>query len=325
MMLKYPGLLWLFLIFIPLIAWYVWKHRNSNPSIGISTTESLAKLPTSWKVVAMHVCFALQLVAIGGLIVALCRPQTHDHMRTSRIEGTDIVLALDISGSMSARDFDPSRFAAAKDVAMKFVNMRDNDNMGLVVFAGESLSLMPLTNDRAALINAIKEIEMGDLNDGTAIGDGLTSAINRIASGKARSKSIILLTDGTNNAGDVPPSTAAQIAKQKGIKVYTIGVGTNGTIQVTDPYGFSSVTMETKIDEQSLKQISSLTGGKYFRATDERMLNDVFNEIDTLEKTVLDVDRFTLTDEDFMPWIMLSLCAFCAALLLRYTVLRRIP
>nr|QJR98319.1 aerotolerance protein BatA [uncultured Muribaculaceae bacterium] len=285
----------------------------------------LEKLPVSWKVVAMHVVFALQLVAIGGLIVALCRPQTHDHMRTSRIEGTDIVLALDISGSMTARDFEPSRFAAAKDVAIKFVNQRTNDNIGLVVFAGESLSLMPLTNDRASLMNAIKQVEMGELNDGTAIGDGLTSAINRIASGKAKSKSIILLTDGTNNAGDVPPSTAAQIAKQKGIKVYTIGVGTNGSIQITDPYGFSTTTMETKIDEQSLKQISSLTGGKYFRATDERMLRDVFNEIDSLEKTVLDVDKYTLTDENFMPWILLSLCAFCGALLLRYTVLRRIP
>jgi len=325
MIFKNPGMLWLFVIFIPIITWYLWKHRNSNPSLGISTTESLVKLPTSWKVVAMHVCFGLQLVAVGGLIVALCRPQTHDHLRTSRIEGTDIVLALDISGSMSARDFMPSRFAAAKDVATKFVNLRSNDNMGFVVFAGESLSLMPLTNDRAALMNAIQQVEMGELNDGTAIGDGLTSAINRIASGKAKSKSIILLTDGTNNAGDVPPSTAAQIAKQKGIKVYTIGVGTNGTIQITDPYGFSTTTMETKIDEQSLKQIAQLTGGKYFRATDERMLNQVFEEIDSLEKTVLDVDRFTLTDENFMPWVLLSLCAFCVALILRYTVLRRIP
>lgn len=273
----------------------------------------------------MHLCFVLQLVAIGGLIVALCRPQTHDHRRTSRIEGTDIVLALDISGSMSAQDFSPSRFVAAKDVATKFVNQRANDNIGLVVFAGESLSLMPLTNDRSALINAISQVEMGDLNDGTAIGDGLTSAINRVASGKAKSKSIILLTDGTNNAGDVPPSTAAQIAKQKGIKVYTIGVGTNGSIQITDPYGFSTTTMETKIDEQSLKSIASLTGGKYFRAKDEKMLKAVFEEIDRLEKTVLDVDRFTLTDENFMPWVLLSLCAFCAFLLLRYTVLRRIP
>lgn len=325
MMLKYPALLWLFLIFIPLIAWYIWKHRNSNPSIGISTATPIEKLPISWKVIAMHVCFGLQLVAIGALIVALARPQTHDHLRTSRIEGTDIVLALDISGSMTARDFEPSRFAAAKDVATKFVNQRTNDNIGLVVFAGESLSLMPLTNDRAALINAIRQVEMGELNDGTAIGDGLTSAINRIASGKAKSKSIILLTDGTNNAGDVPPSTAAQIAKQKGIKVYTIGVGTNGTIQITDPYGFSSTTMETKIDEQSLKQIASVTGGKFFRATDEKMLRDVFEEIDSLEKTVLDVDKFTLTDENFMPWILVAICAMCACLLMRYTLLRRIP
>ncbi len=325
MMLKHPALLWLFLIYIPLIGWYIWKHRNANPSMGISTVAPFAKLPVSWKVWAMHVVFALQLVAIGALIVALARPQTHDHLRTSRIEGTDIVLALDISGSMTAKDFEPSRFAAAKDVATKFVNMRENDNMGLVVFAGESLSLMPLTNDRAALMNAIRQVEMGQLTDGTAIGDGLTSAINRIASGKAKSKSIVLLTDGTNNAGDVPPSTAAQIAKQKGIKVYTIGVGTNGSIQITDPYGFSTTTMETKIDEQSLRQIADLTGGKYFRATDEEMLNDVFEEIDRLEKTVLDVDRFTLTDENFMPWLLVALCAMCASLLMRYTVLRRIP
>ncbi|MBD5356659.1 MAG: VWA domain-containing protein [Bacteroides sp.] len=325
MMFKYPGLLWLLLILLPLIAWYVWKHRNANPSLGISTISPVLNLPVSWKTIVMHVAFGLQLVAIAGLIVALARPQTHDHLRTSRIEGTDIVLAIDISGSMSARDFEPSRFAAAKEVASKFVNQRVNDNMGLVVFAGESLSLMPLTNDRAALINAIGMIDMGQLNDGTAIGDGLVSAINRITSGKAKSKSIILLTDGTNNAGDVPPSTAAQIAKQKGIKVYTIGVGKNGTIQVTDPYGFSSTTLETKIDEQSLKEIAAMTNGKYFRATDEKMLRQVFDEIDSLEKTVLDVDKYTLTDENFMPWVLISLGALCLYLILRYTVLRRIP
>ena len=324
-MLKYPGFLFFFLLYIPLIAWYIWKHKNASPSMGVSTALPFMKFRPSWKVWLMHFSFVLQLVVIGALIVALCRPQTHDNFNKSRVEGTDIVLALDISGSMSARDFEPSRFVAAKDVASHFVSQRENDNIGLVVFAGESLSLMPLTNDRAALMNAIKEVDMGLLNDGTAIGDGLASAINRIATGKAKSKSIILLTDGTNNAGEVPPSTAAQIARQKGIKIYTIGVGTNGTIQITDPYGFSSTTMETKIDEESLKEIASLTNGKYFRATDEKMLKKVFDEIDSLEKTVLDVDRFTFTDENFMPWVLIALCALCAYLLLRYTVLRKIP
>ena len=322
---KHPGLLFLFLLYIPLIAWYVWKHRNANPSLGISSILPVAKMPVSWKQILMHVCFALQLIAIGGLIVALARPQSHDNFNKSNINGTDIVLALDISGSMNAKDFNPSRFAAAKDVASKFVNQRENDNIGLVIFAGESLSIMPLTNDRAALVNAIDNIEMGDLVDGTAIGDGLISAINRIASGKAKSKSIILLTDGTNNAGDVPPATAAQIAKQKGIRVYTIGVGTNGTINIPDPYGFSSTVIETKIDEASLRQIAESTNGKYFRAKDEKVLENVFDEIDKLEKTVIDVDRFTYTEENFEPWILLSLCSLGLYLLLRYTILRRIP
>lgn len=322
---KYPGYLFLFLLYIPLIAWYIWKYKNANPSLGISTLRPISKLPVSWKEIAIHFCFVLQLATIGALIVALTRPQTHDHFRSSRIEGTDIVLALDISGSMGAKDFEPTRFAAAKEVATKFVNQRQNDNMGLVVFAGESLSLMPLTNDRAALVNAIKQVEMGDLIDGTAIGDGLVSAINRIASGKAKSKSIIILTDGTNNAGDVPPSTAAQIARQKGIKIYTIGVGTNGSIKITDPYGFSTTTIETKIDEQSLTEIAELTGGKFFRATDEKMLRKVFDEIDALEKTVLDIDRYTYVEENFMPWIIVALSCLCGYILLRYTILRRIP
>ena len=322
---KHPGLLFLFLLYIPLISWYIWKHRNANPSLGLSTISPVTKLPMTWKPILIHVCFALQLIAIGGLIVALARPQSHDNFNTSRINGTDIVIAIDISGSMNAKDFKPTRFAAAKDVASKFVNQREHDNMGLVVFAGESLSLMPLTNDRGALINAIDNIDMGDLTDGTAIGDGLVSAINRIVSGKAKSKSIILLTDGTNNAGEVPPSTAAQIAKQKGVRVYTIGIGTNGKINIPDPYGFSSTTIETKIDEESLREIAETTNGKYFRAKDEKVLKKVFEEIDKLEKSILDVDRFTYTEENFEPWILLSLCSLGLYLLLRYTLLRRIP
>ncbi|MDE5848588.1 MAG: VWA domain-containing protein, partial [Muribaculaceae bacterium] len=291
----HPGMLWLLLILIPLIVWYVVKHRNANPSIGVSSLQPFLKFGNSWKVWIMHLCFFLRLVCISAVIVALARPQSHDSLKNSRVLGTDIILAMDISGSMSATDFKPNRFIAAKDVATSFVNSRPNDNMGLVVFAGESLSLMPLTNDRAALINAIANVDMGDLNDGTAIGDGLTSAINRISQGKAKSKSIILLTDGSNNAGDVPPVTAAQIAKQKGIKIYTIGVGTNGKMQIADPYGFSTTTLETKIDEPLLKNMAKLTGGKYFRAKDERMLKQVFEEIDSLEKSSIDVNSVTLT------------------------------
>ncbi len=321
----HPGLLWLLLVLVPLVVWYIRKQHNANPSLGVSTLKPFAKFSNSWKVWIVHFCFFLRLVCIAALIVALARPQSHDTLKNSKVLGTDIVLAMDISGSMTATDFKPTRFAAAKDVATAFVNSRQNDNMGLVVFAGESLSLMPLTNDRAALVNAIANVEMGDLNDGTAIGDGLSSAINRISQGKAKSKSIILLTDGSNNAGDVPPVTAAQIAKQKGIKIYTIGVGTNGKIQIADPYGFSSTTLETKIDEPLLTNMAKLTGGKYFRAKDERMLKHVFEEIDSLEKSSIDVNSVTLTQEEFMPWIWLAFAALALSLLLRYTVIRRIP
>lgn len=325
MIFRHPHIFWLFLIYIPLIYWYITRYRHSSPSIGVSTVASLAKLSGGWKTIAMHFCFFLELVAIGGAITALARPQVSDHLSNSRVEGTDIILALDISGSMSANDFSPNRFEVAKDVAAKFINNRPDDNMGLVIFSGESLSLMPLTNDRAALVNAISNIRMGSLEDGTALGDGLTSAVNRISSGHARSKSIILLTDGSNNAGDVPPSTAAQIAKQKGIRVYTIGIGTNGSIQIADPYGFSSTTIETKIDETTLRNIANTTGGKFFRATNRRMLQEVFDEIDSLEKTVLDVDRYSRTDEYFMPFVLLSVISFGLMLLLRYLILRRIP
>lgn len=322
---KYPWILSLLLIYVPIIWWYFFRHGKSTPTLQISTISPFKKMPKSWKQYFMHFNFLLKMIAIGSLIVAVARPQTYDSQRSSHIEGTDIIIALDISGSMESRDFEPSRFEAAKDVAIKFVNQRDHDNLGLVVFAGESLSLMPLTYDRAALINAIHNVQMGDLTDGTAIGDGLASAVNRLVSGKAKSKSIILLTDGTNNAGEVPPMTAAQIAKSKGIKVYTIGVGTNGNIKITDPYGFSTTTLETKIDEESLKKIASMTKGKYFRAKDEKMLQEVFKEIDSLEKSRLDVENYTRTDEAFFPWALVAAICLMMSMLFRYTLLRRIP
>lgn len=325
MMLKYPGLLWLLLILVPLIVWYIMRQRESRPYMNVSSTRAFDNIKSSWKVWLMHGCFVLKLVAISAIIVALARPQTFDSFAKSHIEGTDIVLALDISGSMNATDIRPTRFRAARDVATEFVKERENDNMGLVVFSGESLSLMPLTTERGSLINAIRQYVPGSLIDGTAIGDGIASAINRLEPGLAKSKSIILLTDGTNNAGDVAPSTAAEIAKQKGIRIYTIGVGTDGSITIPDPYGYSSTTMETKIDEESLRSIANLTGGKYFRATDKKMLENVFKEIDKLEKTKLDVERSTTAEENFMPWVLIALCALALDMLIRYTVLRRIP
>lgn len=323
-MFKYPWVLWLFILYIPLLIWY-FKQKNTTPTLGFSNISALKKLPRSWKEYLMKLSFMLKLAAIGLVIVALARPQTTDSKSTSRIEGTDIVLALDISGSMASKDFTPTRFEAAKEVAVNFVNQRANDNLGLVVFAGESLSLMPLTYDRAALINTLQNVELGDLTDGTAIGDGIASAVNRLVSGNAKSKSIILLTDGSNNAGEVPPATAAEIARQKGIKIYTIGVGTNGVIHITDPYGFSSTSLETKIDEESLKSIAETTGGKFFRAKDEKVLQRVFDEIDKLEKTEFDVEKYTRVDEAFMPWILAALCCYALSMLMRYTILRRIP
>ena len=322
---KYPWIFWLFLLYIPLLWWYLRRNKNSTPTLGFSSLGAFANLPRSWKEYLMKFSFILKLAALACLIVALARPQTSDSKTHSRVEGTDIVLALDISGSMASKDFTPTRFEAAKEVAVNFVNQRSDDNLGLVVFAGESLSLMPLTYDRAALVNTLQNVDLGDLTDGTAIGDGIASAINRLVSGKAKSKSIILLTDGTNNAGEVPPSTAAEIAKQKGIKIYTIGVGTNGVIHITDPYGFSTTTLETKIDETSLKNIADMTGGKFFRAKDEKVLQKVFDEIDKLEKTSLDVEKYSRLDEAFMPWVLAALCCYALSMLMRYTILRRLP
>lgn len=327
-MFAHPRYLWFLLILLPLIAWYVWKQRNLSASLSVSTLRPLAKLPRSWKEYMRHVVFAMQMAAIGCLIVVLARPQTHDSWRTSRVEGTDIILALDISTSMLARDFKPDRFEAAKDVAARFVSGREGDNMGLVIFAAESFTAVPMTNDRSLLANYIHNLRMGMLEDGTAIGDGLATAINRIREGKAKSKSIILLTDGSNNTGNVAPVTAAEIAAQNGIRVYTIGVGTNGQAPYPqeDMLGrLTYVNMPVVIDEATLQKIASTTGGRYFRATGNRVLSEIFEEIDRLEKTEMDVKNFTQTEDDYMPWALAAFILFAGALLLRSTLLRSIP
>lgn len=325
MTLKYPFLLLLLLIYIPLI-WYWWFGRKSRyASMGLSSLRAFKGKYVGGRAWLITVERILMLAAIGFLIVALARPQKQDTLTSSHIYGTDIVLALDISESMNATDITPSRFEAAKATAIDFIRNRKQDNMGLVIFAGEALSIMPLTNDLMGLENAVNNIHIGQLNGRTAIGDGIVSSINRLINGKAKSKSIILLTDGTNNEGDVDPATAADIAALKGIKIYTIGVGLDGKSVYVDPFGFTQTTIETPIDEEALKEIATKTGGEYFRATDADSLQDVFEEIDKLEKTSLDVESVKRTDEVFMPWVLLALACYGLALLFRYTVLTKIP
>lgn len=330
MNLAHPGYLWLFLLFIPLIAWYVWSQRKANPSMRMSSISAFKGLSTSWKVYVKHFSFVLKLAALSCLIIILCRPQTYDKWSMSDTEGTDIVMAIDISASMLSRDLQPDRLEAAKKVASDFVAKRESDNIGLVIFAGEGFTLLPMTTHQATLLNTIHEISINMLDaDGTAIGDGIATAINRIKDGKAKSKSIILLTDGTNNSGVVAPLTAAEIAQKEGIRIYTIGLGTRGTAETPYAQGFGGELlykpMPVTIDEESLKKVVQMTGGKYFRATDNDVLTSIFNEIDKLEKTKIDVKNFTNTQDNYMPWAWALLLLVLLNLTISYTVLRRIP
>ena len=324
----HPQILWLLLILVPLTAWYILKQRASNATMSLSTTSPFAKLPRTWKQYLRQLLFVFRMASLACLIVVLARPQVRDSWRTTSTEGTDIVLALDVSSSMMARDFDPDRFEAAKKVAANFIAGRESDNIGIVIFAGESLTGVPMTVDRAQLLQYLQNLTMNVLEDGTAIGDGIATALNRLKEGKAKSKSVILLTDGSNNTGVVAPVTAAEVAKELGVKIYTIGVGTNGTA----PYPTRTLTGRIEftpqpvvIDEGTLQKIADMTGGKYFRATGNRVLENVFDEIDSLEKTQMDVKHFSHTEDNYMLWAWLAFAFFVSGLLLRYTILRTIP
>lgn len=326
----HPHALWLLLILVPIVAWYV-VRRHKEPALGMSSTLPFAGVSGGWKAWLRHLLFAMRCAAIACLIVVIARPQTRDSWNKTNVEGTDIVLVLDISGSMQAADLGKvNRLEAAKKVATQFVNGRQNDNMGLVLFAGESFSAVPLTSDRAMLANYIGGVKVGLISaDGTAIGDGIASAINRIKDGQAVSKSIILITDGTNNAGVVAPETAAEIAKDLGVKIYTIGVGATGSEQAV-PYKDENgntigMFLTAPIDDKALRQIASLTGGKYFAATSASALSEVFAEIDALEKTEFDVRNFSHTEDDYMVWAWLAFGFFALQLLLKLTVTRSIP
>lgn len=323
-----PTYLYLLLLLVPLIGWYIYKLHKSQASLQVSSSEAF-QLPgtSSWKVYMRHLTFVLRMLAIALLIVVLARPQSTNSWQNSSTEGIDIVMAMDISTSMLAEDLKPNRLEAAKDVAASFINGRQNDNIGLVVFAAESFTQCPLTIDHGVLLNLFKDIQPGIIQDGTAIGLGLANAVSRIKDSQAKSKVIILLTDGVNNTGEIAPVTAAEIAKTFGIRVYTIGVGTQGEAPYPIPtaFGVQYQNVPVEIDEQVLKQIASTTGGQYFRATDNSSLKEIYSEIDQLEKTKISVQEFSKKQEEYKNWALLVFALLLIEVLLRNTVLRNIP
>ena len=324
-----PKILWLLTLLAPLVAYYVWRERQGGATIRISSIEGLRKAPRTVRYYLRHVPFALRLVALSMLVVAMARQHSAEHHTRTNAEGIDIVLAIDVSGSMLARDFRPDRISAAKEVAASFVADRYGDRIGLVVFAGEAFTQSPLTTDQSTLQTLLSRIRSGVIEDGTAIGNGLATAINRLRESDSKSKVVILLTDGVNNRGQIAPLTAAQIAAEQGIKVYTIGVGTRGEAPypVFDDNGnvVRTVMMKSEIDEKIMREIASATGGEYFRATDKQALKAIYDQINTLEKSRVEVDEYTIFHEEFFLYVIIALMALFAEFILRSLILKRIP
>ncbi len=322
------SLLWLLLLLVPMVAYYVYRTMQGRAAIQVSTVSALKGLPKTMRYYLRHAPFVLRCIAVALMIVALARPQHINQDSVTTTEGIDIVMALDISGSMLARDFDPDRITAAKDVVAKFVADRPNDRIALVVFAGESFTQCPLTTDKATLLSMLSQVQSGMIEDGTAIGNGLATAINRLKESKAKSKVVILLTDGVNNSGQIAPLTAAEIAASYGIRVYTVGVGSEGTAPypAVDVWGnISYVPMKVEIDEKVLTEIARLTGGRYFRATDTETLKAIYSEINKLEKTKIDVEHTTRFDDLFQMFLLWALIAVAAEVLLRLLWFRNLP
>ena len=319
-----PQLLWLLLLVPALIIWYVLRHKKQEAAVNFSDLKGMAKLPKTWKAYLRHLLFALKMAALALLIVALARPQSSSTNSTSNIEGIDIVMAMDVSGSMLARDLKPDRLTAAKNVASDFVEGRPGDRMGLVIFSGETFTQVPLTTDHGVMLNMLAEMKNGLIEDGTAIGDGLATAISRLKDSEAISKVVILLTDGMNNAGSVDPYTAAEMAKLFGIRVYTIGVGSYGTAPypVQTPFGTQIQQVKVEIDEKLLTTIANSTGGKYFRATNNQKLDEIYQEIDKLERSKIEVTEFRRLHEEFYPLVAWALALLLLEFLLRKTIFR---
>ncbi len=320
--------LFLYLLFLipAIVVFYIIKQQNTSASLTMPGLDPFKNTGRTFRHYLRHVLFAMRTVVVGLIIIVIARPQATDKFQDISTEGIDIILALDISGSMLARDFRPDRLEASKNVATEFISGRPYDRMGLVVFSGESFTQCPLTTDHAVLINLMREIQSGMIEDGTAIGMGLATAVNRIKDSEAKSKVIILLTDGVNNRGEIAPATAAGIAKTYGIRVYTIGVGTQGMAPypVQTPYGLQYQDMPVEIDEAILKEISQNTGGKYFRATDNDKLLQVYSEIDKLEKSKIDVRQFSRKEEKYLLPAIAAVILLLIEMLLRNTLFRNL-
>ena len=327
MFFEYPYLLWLLLLSLLLTARYLYiELRERRPHLRVSSVRPWTKGGRSVLSVIRHLPFALRIAALSLIIVALARPRSSNEVEKRDTEGIDIVLAMDVSTSMLARDFTPDRLSAAKDIAIEFISQRPSDRMGIVVFAGESYTQCPLTTDRATLINLMKEVQTDLIEDGTAIGNGLATAVARMMDSDAPSRVVILLTDGVNNRGEIAPQTAAEIAKTYGIRVYTIGVGANGTAPypVMTPWGVEVRNMQVEIDEDLLKEVAKTTGGRYFRATDNTKLAEIYSEINKMETARTTVDSFPVYKELFGGYALAAL--ICLALeLLVGLMLRRLP
>lgn len=324
---KNPEFFYLLLLLLPMIAWYIWRQKRLGASLQFSSNMGFARIPKSWKYYFRHSVFVLQMLSLSFLIVALARPQSSNSWSNVTTKGIDIVIALDISSSMLAMDFRPNRIEAAKDVATQFISGRTNDRIGLVVFSGESFTQCPLTTDRATVINLFKGIESGMIEDGTAIGNGLATAVSRLKDSDAISKVVILLTDGENNRGEIAPVTAAELAKTYGIRVYTVGVGTMGMAPypLQTPFGVQVRDVEVKIDEATLQKIASTTEGKYFRATNNNKLAEIYQEIDKLEKSKIDVKEFSKKQEEYLKYALFGGLLLMLGMFLKTTIFRNIP
>lgn len=322
----------LLLLIVPYLIWYVMYRKKTEPTMRMSDTYAFRYAPRSWKVTLMPLSMLLRILAFTLIVLVLARPQTHNSWSNKSIEGIDIMLAIDVSTSMLAEDLKPNRIEAAKQVAAEFIAGRPNDNIGLSIFAGEAFTQCPMTTDHASLLNMLQTVRTdiaarGLIEDGTAIGMGLANAVSRLKESKAKSKVVILLTDGSNNRGDISPMTAAEIARSLGIRVYTIGVGTNNVAPYPMPVagGIQYVNIPVEIDTKTLSEIATATEGDFYRATNTKELRNIYKEIDQLEKSKLNVKTFSKRYEAYQPFAFAAVLALLLEILLRITIFRRIP